>query len=125
MKRLGILLLCSTVVALAALPAARGSRAGDVDGDRVAALRRQFALFQSLPPQRQQQIRELDRKLHELEPPLQERLRRVMENYAAWLDRLSDEDRKRVLGALPGEDRLVAILDIRRNEWIESLPAAY
>jgi hypothetical protein len=112
---------------LALLPSAHGSRPGEPasDPDRVAYLRKQFALFQSLPPARQQQIRELDQQLHALDEAKQQRLRRVLEDYADWLSRLSEEDRKRVTSAPNAEDRLVAIKEIRQREWLESLPLAY
>jgi len=127
MSRSGFCILVAGLAGLALLPSAHGSRLGAPvgDPDRVAYLRKQFAIFQSLPPARQQQIRELDEQLHALDEAKQQRLRRVLGEYADWLCRLSEEDRKRVTSAPKAEDRLVAIKDIRQREWLESLPAAY
>jgi hypothetical protein len=127
MRRSGLLILVAGLMGLALLPSAHGSRPGEPagDADRVAYLRKQFALFQSLPPDRQEQIRQLDEQLHALDEARQQRLRRVLEEYADWLNRLSDEDRKRVTGAPDAEERLRAIKEIRQREWLESLPLAY
>jgi hypothetical protein len=127
MRRSGLLVLVAGLMGLALLPSVHGSRAGDPtsDPDRVAYLRKQFALFQSLPPARQQQIRELDQQLHTLDEAKQQRLRRVLEEYTDWLSRLSDEDRKRVTSAPGAVERLVAIKELREREWLESLPQAY
>jgi hypothetical protein len=127
MRRSSAFMLVAGLVALASLPSAHGSRPGEPTGDpdRVAYLRKQLALFQSLPPSRQQEIRELDQQLHALDEVRQQRMRRVLEEYADWLGHLSEEDRKRVTGAPDAVPRLVAIKEIRQREWLESLPAAH
>jgi hypothetical protein len=80
--------------------------------------------FRELPAERQDKIRQLDQQLHEQEPPRRDRLVRVLEAYAAWLYRLQDVDRKRVLAATSPGDRLEAIREARRVQWLANLPAA-
>jgi len=79
--------------------------------------------FQSLPPARQQAVRELDKQLHAQPPAARDRLVRVLEAYAAWLDRLPEAERRRVLAAATPELRLGVIRELREQQWIDSLPA--
>lgn len=94
--------------------------AGPVTTDRREAL---TALFRSYSPARQDQLRHLDRQLHELDPLTRARLDGVLERYAVWLDRLPDPDRKDVLAATTA-DRLDAVRRVRERAWRASLPAA-
>lgn len=101
--------------------------AGDnpINPDDPAYLRRQFAYFERLPIERQEQLRILDRDFAALNPKEQERLIRTLQNYNAWITKLPEPDRKRILEATNSEDRLTAIRQIRLREYIESLPKAY
>jgi len=87
-----------------------------------AATDRHIELFQSYPPARKQQLRKLDQELHELPTPDQNRLCRVLEDYALWLDRLSDADRREVLIQPDAAERLEAVRRLRQKQWRESLP---
>jgi hypothetical protein len=91
---------------------------------RVSRLRQQWAVFNSLSPLRQKQIRELDAQIHESDEATQKQYRKVMENYLVWLDRLPESERKK-LSVMTAEDKLILIKQIRQREWIDSLPKAY
>lgn len=95
-------------------------------GDDVAYLRRQWNLFLSFPPAKQQRIRELDQELNSLPDEKLQHYRKVMENYLIWLDRLPEADRKKLHepGMVPVE-KLIEIRRIRLREWIATLPASY
>ena len=79
--------------------------------------------FRELPPDRQEKIRTLDQALHDLDAPRKDRLTRVLEAYAAWLNRLPDADRKKVLAAPTASDRLAAVRGVRNGQWVANLPA--
>jgi hypothetical protein len=81
--------------------------------------------FRELPADRQEKIRQLDQQLHALPAAQRTRLLRALEGYAAWLHRLPDGERRRVLAAPAAEDRLAAVEDVRRGQWVAGLPAAY
>jgi hypothetical protein len=78
--------------------------------------------FRALPPEQQARVRELDRQLYEKGPAERGRLFRVLEAYAAWLDRLPDAERKGVLSAGTPGLRLVVVKEIRERQWMASLP---
>lgn len=81
--------------------------------------------YRVMPPARQAAVRELDRALYALDPRTRDRLFRVLEAYAVWLDRLPLADRRAVLGAATREDRLAAIRRVRDRQWADGLPAAH
>jgi len=80
--------------------------------------------FKSLPPARQQAIRELDQQLHTAEPDTRERLFRALEAYSLWLDRLPEAERKGVLAAATPGLRIGVIRDIRERQWLDGLPTS-
>jgi len=80
------------------------------------------AAFKALPVARQQAIRELDRQLYALDGATRDRLLRVLEVYAAWLERLEKNDRKAVLDAPTAANRLDLIRRLRTQQWLQSLP---
>lgn len=92
------------------------------DGRELDAL---VKAFNNLPPERQDKLRQLDQQLHALPDVRRDRLLRVLEVYAAWLQRLSDADRKKVLSATTADDRLEAIDGARRTLWVAGLPTAH
>lgn len=96
-----------------------------IDPDDKAYLRRQFAWFQSLQPNRQQQLRQLNQEFNSLEPDERIRLTRVLQRYNAWLAKLPEGDRQRVVLADTPKQRLAAVLDLKEREWIASLPKVY
>ena len=78
--------------------------------------------FMQLPPDRQQAIRELDKHLSADPPAQRDRLLRVLEAYAVWLNNLPDLDRKGILTAAAAESRLKLIRTLRQKQVIDSLP---
>ncbi len=92
------------------------------DPDHYARLQRDLRAFYALPPDRQERIRRLDRRLHELPPDKQRRLWGVLERYAAWLERLPEEDQRRLAAAAP-EDRLKMIRKLREEQFVDRLPS--
>jgi hypothetical protein len=98
---------------------------GPLNPDDPAYLRRQFAWFQAQDPARQQQLRKLDADFRQLAPEDQARLTRVMQAYNAWLAKLPEADRRRVLAAPTAAERLEEVKRLREREWVESLPKPY
>jgi hypothetical protein len=93
--------------------------------DDPAYLRRQYAWFQTLDPDRQQQLRKLHEDFLALEERDQARLARVMQSYNAWLAKLPDEDRQRVLTAPSAAARLDVVKQLRERDWVETLPRPF
>jgi hypothetical protein len=93
--------------------------------DDPAYLRRQYAWFQTLDAGRQRQLRKLHEDFLALDEKEQARLTRVMQSYNAWLARLPEEDRQRVLTAASAADRLEAVKQLREREWVDTLPGPY
>lgn len=89
----------------------------------AARLQELFAAFRELPAERQETLRTLDQQVHAQEPAKRDRLLRLLETYASWLQRLPDADRKDVLAAPTSAKRLEAIREVDRKQWIASLPA--
>ncbi len=79
--------------------------------------------FRSLPGNRQQAIIQLDTELHNRDPKERDRLLRVLEAYAAWLDRLPESERRGILAAATPGLRLGLIRDVRERQWLDALPA--
>ncbi len=79
--------------------------------------------LKALPAARQKEIRELDKQLHAQNAATRDRLVRVLEAYAVWLDHLPEPERKGVLAAATPGLRLGVIRDVRERQWINSLPA--
>src|SRR5690242_6974867 len=98
---------------------------GPINTDDPAYLRRQYAWFQTRDPARQQQFRKLDADFRQLAPEDQARLTKVMQAYNAWLGKLPEADRQRVLVAPNAADRLEEVRRLREREWVESLPRPY
>src|SRR5436190_8918414 len=57
-------------------------------------LKRDLLAFKALPPEKQERLRQLDRELRE-----HEHEREVLQRFAAWFDRLGEDDRRRVEAA--------------------------
>jgi hypothetical protein len=96
------------------------------DGPSGPAFDKLAQHFKALPPARQQAVRELDKQLRELpNRDDRDRLFRVLEVYAVWLDRLPPTDRKGVLAATTGSHRLGEIRELRERQWIDSLPPVH
>jgi hypothetical protein len=94
------------------------------DPDHYARLRRDLRAFLALPPERQEAMRKLDRDLHEEDSATYGRLRRVLERYADWLERLPAADRQRIEAVKDGKEKLSLVRAMREEEWIARLPKA-
>ena len=78
--------------------------------------------FRALPVARRAEVTKLDHDLHAKEPKERDRLFRVLEAYAVWLDRLPDAERRGVLRAATPALRLRVVASIREQQWMEVLP---
>ena len=81
-------------------------------------------VFRGYPAARRQQLRQLDEELHALPAAERDHLLPVLENYALWLDRLPDAERREVLAPTAAAVRLEAVRDLHQRHWRESLPQA-
>jgi len=79
--------------------------------------------FKALPTARQDQLRDLDRKLYSQSPAERARLYQVLESYAVWLHGLDEPERKAILDAASPALRLAKIHSIREHLWQQQLPA--
>jgi hypothetical protein len=120
---------------LAAAPADEsGSDAGDrarnrqllekwkADAEHYARLQRDLRDFWALPEAKRQRLRRLDKELHDLDAKTRKRLWKVAERYIAWLERLPDDERRRIEATEDLRERLTLIKEIRERQWIERLP---
>jgi hypothetical protein len=101
-------------------PAAAPERSKPTGGAFDTLLR----AFTDLPGEQQDRIRALDQQIHDQPPERQVQLFRVLESYAAWLQRIPDAERKQILAAATPERRIETIRDVRRAQWVARLPAA-
>src|SRR5262245_53839506 len=76
------------------------------DPQHYASLRHNFAVFRQLPQERQEALRKLERDLEDETPGHRQRLERVAERYADWLEHLSEAERQSVLSAPDRNTRL-------------------
>lgn len=121
---------------LAALLGAAGGHVSDSDADALernrqrlhqlrsdpeayGRLRRDLYDFHALPPERQQKLREVDARLHGADGA---RLWAALDRYEAWLGRLDEVTRRRVLDAPTAQARLAIIRELREAEWLAGLP---
>lgn len=89
--------------------------------EHYARLEHDLTMFWSLPPEERERIRELDRSLAAEPLATRRRLLRALERYSMWLERLKDEDRRRIIEA-PAEERLRVIREIRDWQYLQRLP---
>lgn len=82
------------------------------------------AAFRDLPAEQKDRVRRLDRDLHDQPADRRDRLSRLLEGYAAWLDRLPEAERAAVMAAATPEARLAAVRAAKRARWEAALPAA-
>src|SRR5436305_1008066 len=86
------------------------------DPDYYKRLRRDLRAFHRLPAEKQERLRQLDRTLHEQDSLTQRRLWAVLDRFNAWLDRMPEEDRRRVEEAPTREERLRVVKELREQE---------
>jgi hypothetical protein len=92
------------------------------DREHYDRLRRDLKAFLALPPQRQEQLRRLDRELHEQDSATQKHLLQVLDRYASWLERLPESQRRQIESTTDRAERLKLIRQLREQEWLERLP---
>lgn len=94
------------------------------DPERYERLRQDLSAFLALSEERQDQLRQLDRELHDKTTKTSVRLHRVLERYADWLQRLPEADRQRIQAETDPKKRLQIIRELREREWLNRLPKA-
>jgi hypothetical protein len=94
------------------------------DPQHYARLRHNLAVFLGLSPERQEAVRKLQRDLQDETTAHRQRLERVMDRYADWIERLPEADRQSVLSAPDRKSRLARIHEIRDQQWLKRLPKA-
>ncbi len=80
--------------------------------------------FRSLPSERQLQLRQFDQLFRKLDAVTQQRLRRVGEHYAVWLETLPPAERRRIDSAPDSESRLAIVRELRQRELVAKMPKA-
>ena len=78
--------------------------------------------FYHLSPAKREQLRQLDRALHEEDSASQSRLWEALDRFNVWLEHLPDEDRRRITEAPSRDDRLRVIKELREQEFIRRPP---
>jgi hypothetical protein len=125
---LGLLLFAFTVCALAVdLPGDETTNKKQLalwqsDPVHIEKLRHNLAAFRGLSRDKQDVVRKLDKDLHDQDALERSRLRGIMERYAGWVARLSEDDRAELERAAPGLDRIRVVQKILDHQWQESLP---
>jgi hypothetical protein len=124
--------LAALAVLAAALPGPASDRdrpADDPDANRrlldfyrqdpgqTARLRHNLAVFRSLPPERQAQLRKLDRELYAEPPSARARMERALDRYSAWVDRLDEGDRRKLGRAATTVERLILVKELRDAQF--------
>lgn len=113
------LVLTSIVGMVSTLTAAHDA---PINPDDPHYIRRQYAWFTAQEPARQQQLRRLHAAYQELDPATQARYTRVLQEYNAWLAKLPEADRRRVLDAPTPAARLEEVRTLREEDYVERLP---
>jgi hypothetical protein len=94
------------------------------DPEHYARLRRDLQEFLALPADRQEELRRLDHDLHEGNSAASTRLRKVLDRYVDWLQRLPEADRRQIEAAPNSVERLRRVRLLREREWVNQLPRA-
>jgi hypothetical protein len=94
------------------------------DPEHHARLQRDLNAFWEMSPERRAQLRKLDQDLHQEDSATQTRLWGVLERYHSWLERLPQEDRRRVQSTDDWRKRLEVVRDLREQEWVRRQPPA-
>lgn len=92
------------------------------DPAKFARLQSEYQDFLNLSPERLKRLRKLDQELRG--SPDTYRLHRALEKYANWLERLPEDQRRRVESAANETERLKIIKEIRQSQWVDRLPTA-
>src|SRR5437868_7592031 len=95
------------------------------DPQHYARLLHDLQAFLALPEEKQQELRKLDRDLHDEDAADYARLQRVLERYNDWLQRLPEAERKKLESTSDTKEKLRLIKEIRERQWIGRLPGTY
>ena len=93
--------------------------------EQMARLRDNLQQFLALPKEKQKNLVQMDRDLHDWPAAKKDRFLGVLERYADWLEQLRQQDPaayKAIKDAPNGESRLVLIRERRDREWIQRSP---
>ena len=90
--------------------------------EHYARLQRDLHDFWALPDTKRRQLRRLDRAFHQLDARARKRLWKAAERYMIWLERLPEDERRRIEETTDSQERLRLIRAIRERQWIEKLP---
>ena len=93
--------------------------------DELSRLRQAAERFESLPAERQTQLRHLDHELNNQPSAVQARLHDALDRYQEWLEHLDPKDRERVRAAPDKNARLLIIRQLRQQEWIARQPQVF
>jgi hypothetical protein len=94
------------------------------DPEHAARLQRDLNTFWNMSAERRALLRKLDQDLHQEDLATQKRLWGVLERYHSWMERLPEEDRRRIESAGDGLKRLKKIMELREQEWVRRQPPA-
>src|SRR5438034_7656031 len=86
------------------------------DPEHAARLQRDLNAFWALSPERRARLRKLDQDLHQEDSATQTRLWDVLERYHSWVERLPEEERRRVESASDWRQRLEVVKQLREQE---------
>lgn len=78
----------------------------------------------SLPAAQRARIFKLEEAIEKMPAGRRESIEKTLGRYAAWLDELGPEERKRVQDAVDSKARLEIIRQLRAQEWLRRQPAA-
>ncbi len=92
------------------------------DPEHYGRLQTDLRAFWQLSPDTQERLRQLDRQLHDTDSITQKRLWGVMERYSAWLERLPEADRQRILNATDRYERMQIIKQLTEEQWLKRQP---
>jgi hypothetical protein len=95
------------------------------DAQHYARLKRDGRAFLSLPLERREQMVKLDQALHGEKGSGALRLKRTLDRYVSWLERLPEAERRRIREIPDRAKRLQCIRELREKEWVARLPLAY
>lgn len=114
-----------SIVAVAGISFAMAAQEYLSNPDDPEYLRRQYAWFQKQDAGRQKQLRKLHADFQALDPDSNARYVRLMKQYNAWLARLPEADRERVVTASSALARIEIVRQLREQDWVNTLPAPY
>ncbi|MFM7148995.1 MAG: hypothetical protein ACKO23_04050 [Gemmataceae bacterium] len=95
-----------------------------IDPEQYQRLVANWQSFKKQSPARQQQLRQLDQQLHDLDRADLNRLWAVLDRYHSWLEKQEPDVRKRLTASGDPSKRLALLKEIRRREWVEMLPSS-